>query len=312
MDDKDEQEYRAAWHEASGEQPADTDAIPDVEPGAGDQDQPAEVAEEAGSEAAEPDEQAQAAGKQPPEQPETNPTDIWTNATPEQKAAFEAASKQAQALEHRLRSDDGRVARFQRERDEARKKLEAVARASEEENIKTYLNSDEFRKVRADYGDEMGPVFNLLEKLADRQERADANFGQINNAREEEAERKAFETLGKAAPDWEAMLGSPDFSPWLAAQPTLFQQAIEENRERLVDPQSVAAVVSRFRVHQHLQNQQQAQPASQPQLDQRREKQLEGARSTKTRQPVVAASADDDYAAFFQQATAKLAKEMAR
>ena len=152
MDDITDQEFEAAFLEASGvaEQPAPPSA---------------DTAEAAQTE------QDVDADISPPAQPDTNTPDIWADVPSEAKAAYEAAELKARNLEHRLRSDDGRVARFQRERDEANKALAALNSATQKTDVdlREYIQSEEWQTKKADYGDDLGSLFTAVERLAEQQ-----------------------------------------------------------------------------------------------------------------------------------------------
>lgn len=283
MDNTEDQEFEAAFKEAMGEA-GETPPEPEA------------------PEAAEPPQESDAE-QQPPEEPATNQTDIWANAPDELKTAYSALKSDKERLEHRLRSDDGRVSTLQRQRDEARKALAEVTKASEQEDIRSYMESDEWKKVKADYGSDLAPVFTGFERLVAENERLNAGFSQINEDRAMAEESANFEKLGKAAPDYQALLGRDDFEPWLASQPSHIQDAFEQNRKRLVDPFAAADVISRFRAHAYI-KEREAAPPSQPQRDQKRERQLEGAISTKTRTPVPDKPADESFDAYFAEAVA--------
>lgn len=295
MTDNQENEFEAAFREATGE-PAEADTPPQQEP---------ETTGEAADAAAD-----QTGATEPPaNDPDTaNQPDIWANATDEQKAAYQAAIDK---LEHKQRSDDGRVARYQRDRDIAQRKLETLVSAAQKdgEDLRALVASDEWQKAKADYGDDLGPVFNALERLTDQQAGVSERFKQMDADTVEEIETANFQTLDEKAPDWRNLLAREDFSPWLQSQPKPWQDAFEQNRERLVDPTSALELVSRFRVHVALAE----QPPKTPevQLDPKRARQLDGARSATSRTPVVADHGGGDFDAEFNRAAAAIERQRA-
>lgn len=283
MDDTEAQEFEAAFKEAIGEA-GETPPEPET------------------TEAAEPQQEPDAES-QPPKDPAPNQNDIWANAPEELKTAFNALKSDKERLEHRLRSDDGRVSTLQRQRDEARKALAEVTKASEQEDIRAYMESDEWKKVKADYGEDLAPLFKSFERLVDDNQRLSERFTQLDADQAEQQEAENFKTLAEKAPDYVALLQRDDFGPWLTSQPSHIQEAFEQNRKRLVDPFAAADVISRFRAHAYIRDRESA-PPSQPQRDQKRERQLEGAISTKTRTPVPDKPTDESFEAFFAEAVA--------
>jgi hypothetical protein len=293
-------EFEAAFREATGET-----AEPDTAPQDAGQPNSEAAPAEAGTEPG--------ADDKPPLNPETaNQPDIWADATPEQKAAYEAAIEQARDLEHKRRSDDGRLARYQRDRDTAQRKLETLVTAAQKdgEDLKALVVSEEWKRAKADYGDDLGPVFNALERLTDQQAGVSERFQQMDAETIEEIEAANFHTLDERAPDWRDLLSRGDFSTWLEAQPKPWQEAFAQNKERLVDPTSALELVSRFRVHVALAEH---QPTKEPefQLDSKRARQLDGARSATSRTPVVADPGGGDFDAEFSRAAAAIERRRA-
>jgi hypothetical protein len=297
MLDTDDQEFEAAFRDASTGKLA-AEETPQIEPAGGGQ-------------AAEPLQTTEAAPVPPIGQSDTDQTDIWANATPEQRAAYEAAQTQAQQLEHRLKSDDGRVSRFQRERDKMRQNLETLLTASQKDgdDLRTLVGTQEWKKSKTDYGDDLGPLFNVIEKLAEQSHGVSERLQQNDLATIEQIEQDNVERLTQAAPDYPALLKRADFVPWLSQQSKPWQQAFEINRERLVDPDAAAELIARYRVYVALSEQN--GPTSQTQPDPKRAAQLDASRSASSRQPIVTdAAGDDDFEMAFNRAAAE--RERAR
>lgn len=294
MSDTETQEYEAAFREAIGQTPAgESPQVEQVTEG------PEQAAETQGQ-----------AADSPPEVLPTNPTDdIWANVAPELKAAFEAAETRARQAEHRAKSDEGRVSRFQRERDELRRQLGAIKGAAEHEDLEAYLASEEWTKVKTEYGDDLKPIFSALETLAARDKTFQARFGEMDEARAEAQANANAEWLDREVPDMEELFGRDEFTHWLETQPDGVRAMSDRNWDKLVDPAEVKVLADLFRASLPAT----AQPESQTQkIDPKRAAQLDAARSSKTRQPpIVADASEDDYEAAFKAASAKLAKDMA-
>lgn len=281
----------ALWAEAFGEAPAEQDneaadaASPEAEDGA------AEIPQD------------EAAPEPPKTDPETTPTiDIWANATPEQKAAFEAAEQARQRLEHRVRSDEGRVARFQRERDEARKKALVVTTLAEQEDLEAYLASEEWNKVKADYGDDLAPVFKLTERLAARNKDFEQRFSQLDEDRAAQAAESYEEWLDREAEDRAVLFSSEGFLPWLNTQPASVRAMAENNWKEVVDPAEVKALCDLYRPYSGISKQ---EPAPQnTSMDRKREVQLQGSRSVTSRSPILAGPDENDEDAAWAEAVA--------
>ena len=292
MDDTGVQEFEAAFLEASG---------------AAEQDAPLNT----GALDAAQTEQDADANQSPPEQPDTSDTDIWANVPSAARAAYEAAELKARNLEHRLRSDDGRVARFQRERDEANKARDIALNSTTQKtdvDLRQYIQSEEWQSKKADYGDDLGSLFTAVERLAEQQSGIADRFGQMDQAQVEDIDRRNLSVLTERAPDWRDLLSREGFAPWLESQPRHIQEAFERNREILVDVDEATDVVNRFRAVAYLSDHNNSSPQFQP--DPKRARQLDAAQSVRGRQPIVAETADD-FDGFFQQAVAANEKRRA-
>ena len=291
MDDTVE-EYEAGWADAAKEdEPARSEPVQERD------EEPAVSGEAQDNQPAEPT-QDEAAPEPPKTDPETTPTsDIWANATPEQKAAFEAATSKATTLEHRVKSDEGRLARFQRERDELRKRNSIVEEVAEQEDIGEYLQSDEWKKVKADYGDDLAPVFKLAERLATRNQTLERQVGSLSEAEVAKTSQAYLDQLTEEVPDMGDLFSSEGFQPWLDAQPKLIRDMVERNWEAVVDPAEVKAVLDLYRPHSGLVKETAAPSPPKQEIDRKREVQLQGARSSQSRSPIVTEPDTDDYAA---------------
>ena len=281
-------EFEAAFAEASG-QTADLPADPQVDP------QPPE-AEPAAS-----DDMPTPAAETPPEgEAEPVTPDIWSNVAPEAKAAFDAAEARARTAEHRLKSQEGREAAFQGHLHELRKQLREVGGSvTEQEDPLAFMASEEWTKTKAEYGDDLKPVFTAMETLADRLKNAEGRFGQMDAQQEEALWERNFTLFSKDAPDWEQLLFHKDLSAWVEQQPRHLQEAFERNREHVMDPVEAVDVMNRFRAHVAMSSPPQSQ---QTQLDHKRAAQLDGARAVTTKTPPVADTTDDSFEAHFAQA----------
>lgn len=287
----------ALWAEATGEAPAqqDTEAAQAASPA------------EAEDRAADTP-QDEAAPEPPNTAPETTPTiDLWANATPEQIAAYEAAETARKALEHRVRSDEGRVARFQRERDEARKRAAVVDNLAQQEDLEAYLASEEWNKTKAEYGDDLAPVFKLTEQLAARNKGFEQRFSQIEEDRAVQAAQSYEEWLEVEARDRVQLFSSPSFIPWLNNQPASIREMAERNWDTVVDPAEVKALADLYRPIAGI-----SQPKPQDNAtDRRREVQLQGSRSATSRSPILAGPDENDEDAAWKEATAAIEKRQA-
>lgn len=304
MTDNTEQDFEAAFKEA-----VEGEAAEVIEP------QPQEP-ETTDDEGAAPTEQREhGAEPPPPSAPETTTTDIWSNATEEQRAAFEAAQKDAQQWRHRVESDDGRVSRFQRERDELKRQIESLQKVGEKaakEDLTELLKSEDWGKIKEEY-EELNPLLAAIEQVAQQNLTVAERLGQMDQESQQAYLLRQQEALTERAPDWLDLVRHEGFPSWIETQPRHLRDAFERNRQGVVDVDEANDVVSRYR--EHLKASESA-PPSDPQkqtIDRKRQAQMNGARTIGSRQPaMVADPAGDDFEAHFRNAVAEDERKSAR
>lgn len=254
----------------------------------------AEEAKAADQPAAAPAEAADAPeaqpGPEPAKTPQTPPAaapapaevDIWANATPEQKAAFEAANAERAKFEQRSRSASGRISALQRKLNAAQaqpSRTETPAREA-------------VAGIETDYPEIAQPLAKVAEAVDGQREQIkkqtqdsiDADTAELN---ELVAEETAL--LVAKHPDYVDVLkaNGPAFKAWVDDQPLRIRQAAIKNASYIADSEGAIKVLDGFK--QHLaqiappaqQQQQQPAPAApaaapQPALDDRRQRQLAG------------------------------------
>lgn len=224
-------------------------------------------------------EQQPAAAPEPAPVSEPDPAapaaDIWANATPEQKAAFEAAQADAAEKEKRLRSSYGRVSALQR-------KINAAQPSREASNAR-----DEIAGIRNDYPEIAEPLTKALDKIDGKLDHlSKAETSDVEAARTELAGIVEQEASRLAArhPDYVAVLkaNGPAFKAWVDDQPLRIRQAAVRNAENIFDADGAIEVVEGFKKHLGLDKAPAPaptpapapSPASQPTLDDRRQRQI--------------------------------------
>lgn len=290
MDTLDEN-FEAAFAEASGAEPADQAPA-----------DPQDNTEGAFLAATNDDPQQEPAAEAPPQdqaEPVATP-DIWAEAPEPLKAAYEAAEQKAREAEHKLRSKEGREAAYQRELHTLRRQVkEVTGSVAEAEDPLTFLESDEWKKLKVDYEGDLGPVFNVMERMAARLRDTDSRFAQMEEAQTVEVLNANAELFEEQAPDWRDVVGNDQFASWIETQPMHIREAFERNREHVTDPAEAVDVVNRARAHFAIN----ATPAPTP-TDPMRDRRLEAARTATAKSPQAGDPANS-FEAFFEQAAAK-------
>lgn len=178
--------------------------------------------------------------------------DIWANATPEQKAAYDALSADRAKLEQKARSAEGRITAHQRKIDELYKQMQP--RASDADTRLQQARRT-LTAVESSYPELINPVSQVIDAVNEnlsqlsaaeerRREAAKEDLAEI--IREEEAK------LAEEHPDWQEVLskhGGQQFAAWVEDQPRRFRDAFVRNANAIVDSASVAEFMSAYKAH---------------------------------------------------------------
>lgn len=239
----DTDEYDKLWSEMSGEA---------VEPEEG------ETAEDPVEEATEEPEEAQS------EAPE---------------AAEEAAdAKELADLEHKRRSEAGRAAAYAKraqaiEQEIARLKARKKPDPDAEE-------SDRLSAVKDEYGDIVAPLVEGLTELRQEREQELQDREDSLQAEMESIEKEQTAIFQSVHPDGFDVVGKygSAFVDWVEDQPKKYRDAFAVNKDRIVDGEAAAELISHFK--RSIEPPQQTEKEQlKPKLGDRRRRQLDGART---------------------------------
>lgn len=240
---------------------------------------PAEDAQEPqGTAATEPQAPAEPAPAKPAD---AGGADIWANATPEQKAAFEAANADKAKFEQRFRSSVGRISALQRK----------INAASAEPSREIPSAREKVAGIANDYPELAEPLKHLADATDGTRERIvkseqaslAADTAELNDLVAAETER-----LLTAHPDYADVLGQNAgpggvFAKWLDDQPRRIRDAAHENARFIANADGAAMVMHEFKKHLGLIKETPAAPAPapapQPPLNDRRQRQIEASAS---------------------------------
>jgi hypothetical protein len=221
---------------------------------------------------------------------ETN-DDIWAGADPRLREAIEVERKAREKAENFARTQTGRLSQANQRIAEFQAKYEKVQGKSEAASTEAEVAKaeDDLAKLREDYPD--------FAKLVEKVETADSRLKKLDEVEQErESERvKALllgnqEKLAEAHPDWaevrEGGSRSAEFVDWYHRQPAYVQAAIQTNAANIVDPDTVADILTRFKA-ETAPAQEEPEPTPDTSLAARRERQLEASRGVKANAPVI-------------------------
>ena len=242
------------------------------------------------------------------EQDETEQAD---EATEEDKPAQPEAGEQApetdwqakyRELEHRWKSDEGRVNAYQRQIDELKQKVEQAPKKQIES----------LEQVRADFP-EIGKAIDdvLNERLSELSAKFEERLTPLQQMQADQAEvqrkaqlEQAKQFLSSQHPDWEQYdLGkNPELKSWYDQQPEFIQQLYGAEKDTAA---KAAHFISLYKQSSARQTQDAAASSAGSQSKQDR---LQRAVIPQTRNGSVSRSADDDMA--WEQAVRKVQKRM--
>lgn len=247
----------------------------------------------------------------------------WANATPEQRAAYDAAQQRLKKLEHAERSNRGRISALQRQIAELTggqsQSREAdpgdgsadgqgqgeAAAGSDQGADDGFLKSDDWKSFRDEYPEVAGPLEKVIGGLQAEVTRQHKELSAIGADRRESALAEQAGLLAEEHSDWQEVVADDSFMEWLEAQPRHIREAAIRNAEDIVDAQEAADVVGRFKAYR---SEQQGGGNAQDQQDTtradggggtdnqqaRRQRQLESASTTRSRGPGVATGISED------------------
>jgi hypothetical protein len=246
--------------------------------------------------------------------PETTSTDdLWADAPEHLRSAYMAEKERADRAEHQRRSDEGRVSGYQRKADELQRKVGLLASVGKQEDLKAYFDTEGYKKAKSDYGDDLGPIFTLIEGLARNTDAAHQQIGQFGTVQAQAVTTEINGWLDENAGDRGEIFGSDSFIPWLNTQPRFVRDLAQRNWKNVVDPAEIAEICDRFRGRAYAPAQTAAaEDASQPSdTDRKRNLQLDGSKSHSSKAPILTRPDENDEDAAWDEAMAAIRKRAA-
>jgi hypothetical protein len=189
--------------------------------------------------------------------PAKDQADVWANAPTELKAAHEAAL--AEYKSQFKKSQDGRIAAYQRTIDDLRRQVTqpSVSRETPGGDNKAKgsgskaLESDKWKTLETEYGEIADPVKELFAEQSQELAKLQKEMAAIGTERRTAALREQADVLNTKHPDWQQTIRShfEDFKDWLNQQPRHIREAALRNQGDIVDGEEAADVVGRFKEH---------------------------------------------------------------
>jgi hypothetical protein len=264
------------------------------------------------------DNAAAGAGKDTP--PDHKPDDdkssgkdeLWGNATPEQRAAHEAAQAQIKKLEQAERSNRGRLSAFQRQINELQQRQKPSADKADGkgdqdkgEGADGFLVTDDWKSFKTEYPEVSGPLEKVIGTLQGEITRLNKEMSAIGNDRRQLALNEQADILNTKHEDWRDVVADDGFVTWLETQPRHIREAAMRNADDIVDAEEAADVVGRFKEYSAAQaggggnadktnSRDNTRGKGNHALTNKRQRQLDSAASTRTHTPGGASGIPED------------------
>lgn len=270
--------HSEVWNEIAQEEAGQTGGSPD---NASERlDPPEEGSQDEGQPGADEEQARQGSDADRPAESE-NTDDIWANADPKLKEAFEAERARAAKAENTVKSNNGRLSQAQRELAELRARSYAPVQPQAktgEEAPKEQADDPELAKVEEEYPEIAKPLIKVITDLRSEVEslksegakRTEIEAKQAELAQQEAIAREE-QALAEAHPDWDDIVKSQEFADWAVSQPRMVHEALRRNANGIVDGNEASKVLSDFKRDTV------SEKAPDP-LAQKRERQLDGNR----------------------------------
>jgi hypothetical protein len=239
---------------------------------------------------------------------ETTAPDIWANATPELKAAFEEARELARKAELDAKAHLGRVRAHERTVQDLHTEIEGLKKqVGQAKSTETsLLESDEIKALESEYGDVAGP---LLKVIKAQDAKINELTGTVTTRQTDDFITDQETRLNQAHPDWGDLVRNPGFKDWKEQQPLYVQRMIERNANAIVDAEEAGDALSRFRQHigaAPAPAQKQTPTPPEPRTDERRQRQMAGGADVRVKAPPVTSADVEDPDQLFAQFANKI------
>jgi hypothetical protein len=177
----------------------------------------------------------------------TEPTvDIWVDATPEQKAAHEAALEGA----HKWQSDQGRQIADRTKIAALEKQIAETPADAGDDAVSTesVFGGEDWKTVSEELPELAAPLQRLFQSNEAKSAALEKELAAFSDERRTQVYDTQFNIALDAHPDLVAVTNDPAFVEWAGGQPAFVQQMIGRNAENIIDGAESAHVVGLFKL----------------------------------------------------------------
>ena len=208
--------------------------------------------EEAGlkaDDADDPDDLGESEAGNAPAEPSQQPDDPWAAAPEVLRNDYQSIKAEKERLEHRLRSEEGRIRAAQARLQELSKTSAAPQKDDGPEDISKALEG-----LKSDYPEIAEPISKVVAAINGRVEELDRAEQSRRMAAQNELQHMVevqTAELERAHPDWFDTLknNGSAFATWVEDQPKRIRDAAYRNAQQIVDASEAASVVAAFKDH---------------------------------------------------------------
>lgn len=227
--------------------------------------------------------------------------DIWANAPPEAKAAYEAAVKEARDFEQKFKSRDGREAALQRQIAELRRQG-GQGEEQQRKPLKELLAKDKVTELATDYPD-LAPVLTTLSEALERIDGVEQQVGETRAVAATAVAAPEERALTQAVPNWLELAADERFMGWVEDQPKADRDIVYSNWNAITDANAAAKVFEKFRDTVVTPKAAETDSGGKPG---KRDRQASSAKAATVNGPTAAAGDSEDEDVAWKQAAAKV------
>ena len=197
--------------------------------------------------------------QEPVDKPEViKDDDIWAGASPEQRAAFEAAQTGNTSLQHQLDSDIGRTKTFRRQLADVTGQLDRVAAKPPTEkddgkpadSVVEDAKPDNWDALSTEYPEIAGPVGERLaaiEAEQNKQAKKDKDLQDDASADHTRTVETQTHLLEVQHSDWLDVANTHEFGVWIDDQPRATRDIATRNAKEIVDAKGAGDLIARYK-----------------------------------------------------------------
>jgi len=194
-----------------------------------------------------PGEESPDADEAAADEPAAAPEDIWADATPEQKAAFEASKHENQSHRTRASAQNRKIAELM----SAPESAAEPAADKDPDTAATPETDEDWEKFKSEYPEVAAPMEQRFETRLGKLEAENADLrGQVTGITDgqlQDAIDNEEALLVQRHPDWKQLTASDDFDAWVRDQPRYVQEGFARNGTAIVDGQEAASLIDLFK-----------------------------------------------------------------